>query len=283
MTDTANDNAPPSALAQAMTSALPVMAAPAILTLPRRSQVLELGPVTLIQGDALEVLPTLEGVTDTFADPPYSSGGQFRGDRVQGSNAKYLNRADAKRYDQFTGDNRDQRSYAYWSALWLGACRQATAEGGLVGVFTDWRQLPTTTDALQAGGWTWRGVAVWDKTEGTRPVLGRYRNQTEFLAWGSNGARKMAGPVAPGVIRKAVDKQKAHATAKPVAMLEQLLAPMGGVILDPFMGSASTGVACLQTGRRFIGIEAHAGIFDVARVRILETLERLERERQAAA
>ena len=294
MTDTANDNTPPVALAiPADLDAAAIQAAgpgplipvssPAILTIPRRSQVLQLGPATLILGDALEALAEVAEVSDVLADPPYSSGGQFRGDRVQGSNAKYLNRASAKTYDQFTGDNRDQRAYEHWSALWLNAARAATAPGGLVGVFTDWRQLPTTTDALQSGGWTWRGILVWDKTEGTRPVLGRYRNQSEFMAWGSNGARAMAGPVAPGVVRKSVDRNKAHATAKPVELMTQLLAPMGGRVLDPFMGSASTGVACLETGREFVGIEAHPDIFEGARVRIEQTLERLELARQAAA
>ncbi len=259
----ANDNSP--------------VSAPAILSRPRQSTILRLGPATLILGDALEALRSIDTVTDVLGDPPYSSGGQFRGDRVQGSNTKYLNRAQAAQYATFSGDNRDQRSYAHWTALWLDAARQATAPGGLLGVFSDWRQLPTTTDALQAGGWTWRGVAVWDKTEGTRPVLGRYRNQAEFLAWGTNGPRETTGPVAPGVIRKAVDRNKAHATAKPVDMLKQLLAPMGGRVLDPFMGSGSTGVACLESGREFVGIESNPEIFEVARVRITEALERFDR------
>lgn len=261
----------------------PAIASPAILTTPRQSRILQLGPATLILGDALEVLRSIDTVSDVLADPPYSSGGQFRGDRVQGSNTKYLNRAQAAKHETFSGDNRDQRSYAHWTALWLDAARQATEEGGLVGVFTDWRQLPTTTDGLQAAGWTWRGIAVWDKTEGTRPVLGRYRNQSEFLAWGTKGPRPTQGPVAPGVIRKAVDRNKAHATAKPVDMLAQLLAPMGRRILDPFMGSASTGVACLESDREFVGIESNPAIFEVARIRISEKLEALERERQASA
>ncbi len=44
--------------------------------------------------------------------------------------------------------------------------------------------------------------------------------------------------------------------------------PTGGVVLDPFMGSGTTGVAALQEGRRFIGIELDAGYFDIARRRI---------------
>lgn len=245
----------------------------AFATVPLWSRVEVVGRAILFQGDALAILPILPrlglGLVDaTFADPPYSSGGQFRGDRVQGTNAKYLNKASAKTYTEFSGDNRDQRAYDHWSTLWLDLARQATKPGGLVGMFSDWRQLPTSTDALQSGGWTYRGVAVWDKTEGTRPVLGRYRNQCEFLAWGSNGARKMEGPVAPGVFRYAVDRNKAHATAKPVALMKDLIRIAGDLILDPFMGSGSTGVACAELGRAFIGIEANPEIFETARARI---------------
>ena len=74
--------------------------------------------------------------------------------------------------------------------------------GGAGAVFTDWRQLPATSEALQVAGWIWRGVAVWDKTEGVRPQKGRFRNQCEYIAWGTNGPRKTEGEVVPGVIRR---------------------------------------------------------------------------------
>lgn len=242
-------------------------------SIPLWSRVEVVGRAILFQGDALAILPVIPllglGLADAvITDPPYSSGGQFRGDRVQGTNAKYLNRADAGRYTEFSGDNRDQHAYAYWSALWLDAARQAAKPGALVGMFTDWRQLPTSTDALQAGGWTWRGIAAWDKTEGVRPVLGRWRNQAEYMAWGSNGPRTMEGPVAAGVFRHAVDRKKTHATAKPVALMRDILGIAGDLILDPFMGSGSTGVAAAELGRAFIGIEQNAEIFETARARI---------------
>ena len=67
-------------------------------------------------------------------------------------------------------------------------------------------------------------------------------------------------------------KNKHHQTEKPVELLENLLAicPAGGVALDPFMGSGSTGVACINTGRKFIGIELDPGYFEVAKQRIEE-------------
>lgn len=63
-----------------------------------------------------------------------------------------------------------------------------------------------------------------------------------------------------------------HMTQKPVTLLERLLevSPEGCLCLDPFMGSGSTGVAALQSGRRFVGIEATPEYFDIACRRIEE-------------
>lgn len=60
-------------------------------------------------------------------------------------------------------------------------------------VFTDWRRLPLTTGALQCAGFTWRGVTVWDKTEGVRPQRGRFRNQADYIGGGAQG-RHADGP-----------------------------------------------------------------------------------------
>ena len=227
------------------------------------------GDALLICGDSLRALGFIRGATDVMTDPPYSSGGAFRGDRMAVTSAKYQGPAARGLYAEFSGDNRDQRSFAHWSALWLGACREATRPGGLLGCFTDWRQLPTTTDAVQAGGWVWRGIAVWDKTEGTRPRKGAYRNQCEYLVWASNGQMGKDGVCAPGVFRQSVNSEKKHHIAgKPTALLENLLAICGDVILDPFMGSGTTGIAAVRSGRKFIGIEMDPAHFEVALARI---------------
>lgn len=64
-----------------------------------------------------------------------------------------------------------------------------------------------------------------------------------------------------------------HPTEKPVPVLlrlAEMLTKDGGTVLDPFMGSGTTGVACVQTGRRFIGIEIDEGYFEIAKQRISE-------------
>ena len=110
--------------------------------------------VTLYHGEALAVLASLPtgSVDAVVADPPYSSGGMMRGDRAQATVAKYVTSQNTRRDEllNFSGDSRDQRSYAYWSALWLSEAHRVTAPGGVCLTFSDWRQLPATTDSIQA-------------------------------------------------------------------------------------------------------------------------------------
>jgi site-specific DNA-methyltransferase (adenine-specific) len=175
-------------------------------------------------------------------------------------------------YPEFTGDNRDQRGYLYWCALWLGECRRILRTGGVVMMFTDWRQLPTTTDAIQAGGLVWRGIVVWDKGIG-RPVKGRFRNHVEYVCWGTHGPMSDVNDVYPSsVIRSTppTHTNRVHRTEKPVELLDELLTITrpGGTVLDPFMGSGTTGVACVNTGKNFIGCEIDEGYFKIAERRI---------------
>ena len=138
----------------------------------------QLAGADLHRGDCLAVIPGLQGQFDAIVtDPPYSSGGQSKGDRARSTGQKYLNSGSTV-YPDFRGDTKDQRSYLHWSALWMALCYDKLAEGGLIIAFTDWRQLPVTTDAIQAAGFTWRGVGVWDKTGSARPYKSGLRAQT---------------------------------------------------------------------------------------------------------
>lgn len=68
-------------------------------------------------------------------------------------------------------------------------------------------------------------------------------------------------------------QEREHAAQKPVELLEQLLRVCGSTVLDPFAGSGTTGVACIQTGRNFIGCEIDAGYAEIARRRCREAEE----------
>src|SRR5688572_10335958 len=97
---------------------------------------------TLHIGDSLTILPTLPRVDNITTDPPYSSGGFTRGDRTGSPTSKYLSSGsrDAEHLPQFAGDNRDQRGYLMWSALWMGAALDLANPVCVLSCFTDWRQ-----------------------------------------------------------------------------------------------------------------------------------------------
>ncbi|GAB6035841.1 DNA methyltransferase [Fundidesulfovibrio butyratiphilus] len=214
----------------------------------------------LHNGDALSILRELPGesVDAVLTDPPYSSGGVHQAARQADPATKYQSTGTKRSYPPMLGDLKDQRSFTIWASLWLGECWRVAKPGAPCLVFTDWRQLPAMTDAVQAAGWAWKGVVVWHKPS-ARPHLGSFRRDTEFVIHAVKGkATPHTRQCFPGVYKHAVNAaQKVHLTGKPVPLVKDLLAvtPPGATVLDPFLGGGSTALACMETGRRFIGVE----------------------------
>ena len=73
----------------------------------------------------------------------------------------------------------DQRSYGFWLTQIMTEAHRLTKTGGTALLFTDWRQLPTTTDAIQAAGWLWRGVLAWQSTMSTLVTIWRRRSSLD--------------------------------------------------------------------------------------------------------
>ncbi len=232
--------------------------------------------VELRHGDALLLLGEVktESVDLVLTDPPYSSGGMFRGDRAGPStNAKYVQTGTIAHRGDFDGDSRDQRGFLAWASLWLAESWRVTKPGGSCLIFTDWRQLPTMTDAIQAGGWLWRGVVVWDKTNIARPRSG-FSARAEYIVWGTRGAYD-ADIYLQGVISAAAPRgdERRHMTEKPIGLLEQLIeiCPAGGLVLDPFAGSGSTLDAARNRGRHALGFELNDEHLETAGFRLAQT------------
>lgn len=230
----------------------------------------------VVEGDALALLAALPdaSVDAIITDPPYSSGGAFRGDRMRNTDSKYTSTESQGRRPDFAGDNRDQRAWSYWCALWMSEClRVAKPNDARLVAFTDWRQLPSMTDAVQCGGWLWRGIVPWDKTEAARPTPGGFKNQCEYAVWASNGPLPMpeeGNGGLQGCFRYVVKQDdKFHQTGKPTLLMRDIVkvAPRDGVILDPFAGSGTTGVGALLEGRRVILCERVPEIAEDARRR----------------
>jgi site-specific DNA-methyltransferase (adenine-specific) len=222
--------------------------------------------VAIYHGDMFDILPSLSGVGAVVTDPPYSSGGAFRGDRAQQTTVKYVRSEQRSYFAEFAGDNRDQRSFLVWCTLWLNAARVASVPGAVLCSFIDWRQLPTLTDAVQAGGWTWRNIATWWKP-GVRMIRGAFSSSAEYVVYGTNGPVKtdFDGAV-QNVFRCAPEADKQHIAQKPADVMQWVVSvvPPCSLVLDPFMGSGSTLLAAKAKGHRAIGIEVNEQYCEIA-------------------
>lgn len=229
--------------------------------------------IEIYKGNALDVLRGDVGMFDAvITDPPYASGSTLAG--KQASTAiKYTNAKKKCPFPDFCGDAMDTRAWSHMMRELLEAAREKSTPGAPLAVFIDWRNLPTLTDAIQWAGWSLRGVAVWDKVTG-RPQRGRFRQQAEFLVWGSNGHMPIdrGVPCLPGVFR-AVNVQggeRIHQTQKPLEIMREIvkITTPGGRILDPFAGSGSTLAAARVEGFDAVGIEMHGEIAAAAAERL---------------
>lgn len=244
----------------------------------------------LYHGDCLEILPRLieEGVRvdAVITDPPYCSGGrQQQGARNQ------IEKSTRLPDEWFLADNMGTDTYIRFMRMVALACLNIVHMGGHAYVFTDWRQYTNLVTAFESVGWTLRNVIVWDKARGG--AMGSFwRNNHEWIAVFSKGKpMPLRHRSCYNTWRGTKPQGGLHPTEKPVELIRYIInAVPGDVIADPFMGSGTTGVACLVEQRDFIGIERDADYFCVARDRIeeaarqpllLQGAEQREAEQQA--
>lgn len=121
-----------------------------------------------------------------------------------------------------------------------------------------------------------KNIIVWNKNNTSMGDLkGSYAPKHEFILFGHKGRRLIEGFRYPDVLDFKRTNNKLHPTQKPIDLLEVLIktsSKEGDIVFDGFMGSGSTGIACLKNNRNFIGVELEKEYFDIAKNRI-ENLE----------
>jgi len=200
--------------------------------------------IVLIQGDCLEVLPTLGLFDALISDPPY--GISYKSPSGRGM----TERGD---YPVIAGDTQ-----AFDPSPFLGF-DQVVLFGA--NHFAD--RLPASAKWL-----------VWDKRDG----LASNNNSDCELAWVKvGGSARLITHLWNGMLKATEkDQRRLHPTQKPIAVMEWVIeqaSRRGHAIIDPFMGSGTTGVAAVKLGRRFTGIEIDPGYFDIACRRIAAALK----------
>lgn len=231
--------------------------------------------IAIYHGDSLDLSRKLPDSTidALISDPPYCSGASDSA-VMQDPSKKYCHSGKTLGRPSFGGDFRDQRSFKYWSSLWIGQAFRASKDSAYCLIFTDWRQIATTIDALQAGGFCYKGLISWDKGNGARaPHRGYFRHQCEYIPWGTKGKvpkPRDRGPFSGAYSISVRQADKHHMTGKPTPLMQNLIqcVPDKGLIFDPFCGSGTTLVAAVLENRYAIGIEASEQYCEIASKRI---------------
>lgn len=219
---------------------------------------------TLHNDDSLAVLEGLraQSVKAFITDPPYCSGAHESAKRAK-RNAKTPE--SVKDRPTIDSDSMGTLGYEWITRKWLLSARRATVEGGHLICFTDWRMLPQTAMLIEAAGWRWNNTIVWDKGY---PGLGSgFRAQHEMIIVSSNGAPDYSSYDYGNVIKSMRLTQTEHPHQKPLDLLMPLILTCtneGETVLDPFMGSGTTGVACMRLSRKFIGCEIDPKYYAIA-------------------
>ncbi len=119
-----------------------------------------------------------------------------------------------------------------------------------------------------------KNIITWVKNNTSMGDLkGDFAPKTEFIIFFQKGRRLINGKRDSNVFEYNKTRNELHPTQKPVDMTEYMISKFsyeGNVILDPFMGSGTTGVACVNTNRNFIGMELDEKYFKIAKQRIME-------------
>ena len=212
----------------------------------------------IITGDALEIMREMEpeSVDAIVTDPPYASTGDTA---IASSRARRV--------------PPETQFFAAWLREYVAQWRRVVSPRGAIWLTLDWRGCMVLDEVSARFGFDRPpAIGVWDKERiGMGGIMRRSFEtfavlmRNDFVPFSRSERdvwRHAWGGGATGLD---------HPAEKPIVLLERalaLVAPAGALILDPFMGSGSTGVATLRTGRRFIGIERDEGYCAVARERL---------------
>jgi site-specific DNA-methyltransferase (adenine-specific) len=258
-----------------------------------------IGDATLYLGDCIEVLASLpaNSVDMIFADPPYNLSND--GTTVHAGKRVSVNKGD---WDKSKGVEEDFEFHYEW----ISQCKRVLNPNGTIWVSGTYHSIYACGYALQLQGWRLLNDIAWYKPNAA-PNLGcrMFTASHETILWASVSKKSkhtfnyddMREGDFPGDIIKNPGKQMRsvwsiltpgrneklhgkHPTQKPESVLDRIIRAStnkGDVVLDPFSGSATTGVVALRHGRKYIGIDLSAEYTDDFAVpRLNDEIQRLK-------
>lgn len=245
--------------------------------------------IHLYHGDALEVMKAMaerhaDGCFDLiFADPPYflSNGGIT-------CHAGQRARVDKGAWDKSRGVEENHR----FNLEWLRRCQELLKPDGTLLVSGTHHVIFSVGYAMQQLGMKLLNQITWQKPNPPPNLACRYfTHSTEIILWAArteqsrhrfnyaamkaeNGGRQMKDVWSITAPKKGEKRLGRHPTQKPLALLERLISAAtdpGDSVLDPFLGSGTTAVACARLGRRCVGIEKDETFLKLAADRLQES------------
>ena len=238
--------------------------------------------IQLFHGDCLEVMKQIpDGSIDfILTDPPYNIS-KLNDNRDRSKlNSPIMRRKKALNYDFGSWDNMGRKEFLDFTKSWLLECIRVLKDGGTIISFFNKEDISYLGWTGQENGVRTRTIFTWHKTN---PVPSfrkvNYLSACEYAWIGSKGDK--AWTFNFGLQKEMHNfyetcnssgyKQTEHPTEKPVNMFEHFVkihTNEGDKVLDPFMGSGTTGVACKHLNRNFVGIELDDKYFEIASDRI---------------
>jgi site-specific DNA-methyltransferase (adenine-specific) len=218
----------------------------------------DLGTAALVKGDCLEVLAGVpdDSIDMILTDPPYGMSfvSNFRGDK----------------YDKIANDNTLE-----WLEPFVAELFRVAKDDTAHYMFCSYHHIDKFKQAIEKY-FKLKNILVWEKNNTSMGDLrGDFAPKVEFVLFFHKGRRLIEGKRDPNIFKFARTGNNFHPTEKPVDMLRYLMTKFsspGDLILDPFMGSGSTGVAAVEEGRRFLGVELVEEYFTTADRRVLESI-----------
>lgn len=214
--------------------------------------------ITLYHGDALEILPTLRGECSMVTDPPYA---------ILGGGSSIAGKG--------TEDAFDLQFFRVWFSEVLASSHVVMASDGAIWMTIDWRGAVAIEQAVARTPYRLAAVGVWDRGGLGMGYALRKTYENFVLIAGEDWKRGAQDE--PDVWRHEwfpTSRTFGHQAEKPVPLMERAIKLCGGkTILDPFMGSGTTGVAAIKSGKGFVGIEKDERYFEIAKRRISSHLD----------
>jgi site-specific DNA-methyltransferase (adenine-specific) len=226
--------------------------------------------IKLMHGDCLKMMQLIpDGSVDmVLADPPYNI--------AKKNNFHTMGRTGLDFGDWDKGFNQEK---------WLAGIERICSKNSTVVIFNTFQNLANTQKILESTGFVYKDFIVMRKSNPMpRNRDRRYINSCEYALvmvkinskWIFNRqSSKYDSNVIETKVVSGKEKTK-HTTQKPINVIKELVlrhTNQNQLVFDPFMGSGTTGVACVNTGRKFIGIELDQGYFDIAKQRIQDATQ----------